>query len=606
MAIFDYKGQDGRDIVLQANDLMMYSYHGFDDGFANAYYKYGLGLGLPLTLTSGLLGLLPSPISGTPDAEQRARETIEAKGWTVLTKEQLGYGDARVDQWGTFQGESQAEASAQVDILGRYDAQGRLTEIGVAFRGTTGPRDQLLTDTLADAINDLELTDLNYHYVDNAFSTLLAKVAAFATANGLTGGDILVTGHSLGGASVNDLADLSHNSVFPEYAFYRDSNYVAQAGFRIHDAPDVVLNIGLENDPVFRAIGAHGGLSLGVHDNQYTSSTDNIVSFNDSYASPLFPFVAFSIANVLDLFSHLPFIYGSAQERILTSDFYGKTEKDSVIVVADLSDAMRPTTWVEDKAAVTATDHGDQPVFILGSEKADLIRSHDTSDFLEGRGGDDRFILGGGQDVVLGGVGHDTVELSSGLADYNLAKLADGTVYVSAKAGDGGFDTLSSIETIQTQEWVTFLGVRLYQHGVDQAVGGIAYAETKEGGVGADTLALAGAGGGWLFGREGADILTGSGGRDHIDGGAGDDQLRGAGGDDIFIFSGHFGHDVIQDFGGHDRLDFIGVDGFKTAADVLASAHQIGNDVIISHGDDLITLMNVHLSSLDSHDFLFA
>lgn len=602
MPIFDYKGQDASELVSQANDLMTYSYHGLGDGFANAYTKNGLGLGAPLTLIGGILGVLPGAISNTPDAEQHARDVIEDKGWTVLTKEQLGYPDARVDKWGTFQGETLLEASGQVDILGRYDAQGNLIQIGITFRGTTGPREGLITDSLLDVVNDVLLLNPDYHYTDRAFGTLLSKVAEFATANGLTGEDVLVTGHSLGGAAVNDLADLSQDGSKPNYQFYRDSNFIAQAAPRLYDDPNVVLNYGLENDPVFRV--AADGVSLGVHDTPHASTTDNIVTFNDYYASSLFPLGVFSILNLTNWIDHLPNFAANSVDRILTSAFYNKMEQDSVIVVADLSDPQRKTTWVEDKAAPTATDHAGKQVFLLGTEKADLIKSHGTSDFLEGRGGDDRFMLGGGQDVVLGGAGKDRVELTSALSSYNFARTADGTIHVSDK--DGNVSTLSSVETIQTQEWVTFLGVRLYTKAVNHDVGSIDYAQTREGNSGNNTLSLVGNSSGWLFGREGNDALTGNGNSDHLDGGAGNDDLWGRGGDDVFTFSGAFGNDTVQDFGGGDRLSFVGIAGFGNLADVLASSHQSGADVVIDHGSDSLTLTGTNLSSLTTNSVLFA
>jgi triacylglycerol lipase len=46
-------------------------------------------------------------------------------------------------------------------------------------------------------------------YAAKAFDGLLGDVAAFAKANGLSGADITVSGHSLGGLAVNSLADLS-------------------------------------------------------------------------------------------------------------------------------------------------------------------------------------------------------------------------------------------------------------------------------------------------------------------------------------------------------------------------------------------------------------
>lgn len=45
--------------------------------------------------------------------------------------------------------------SAQVEVLGKYDDAGKLLEIGIAFRGTSGPRENLIVDSIGDVISDL-------------------------------------------------------------------------------------------------------------------------------------------------------------------------------------------------------------------------------------------------------------------------------------------------------------------------------------------------------------------------------------------------------------------------------------------------------------------
>ena len=79
-------------------------------------------------------------------------------------------------------------------------------------------------------INDLLAAlgpkDYAKNYVGEAFGNLLSDVAAFAQANGLSGKDVLVSGHSLGGLAVNSLADLSSDKWS---GFYQDSNYIAYA-----------------------------------------------------------------------------------------------------------------------------------------------------------------------------------------------------------------------------------------------------------------------------------------------------------------------------------------------------------------------------------------
>jgi hypothetical protein len=97
--------------------------------------------------------------------------------------------------------------------------------------------------------------------------------------------------------------------------------------------------------------------------------------------------------------------------------------------------------------------------------------------------------------------------------------------------------------------------------------------ENAIGGRGNDTITgnqlanrlVGGAGHDALDGGAGDDVLNGSNGRDQLSGGAGNDQLNGgrggdelvgAAGDDTYIFRGSFGHDVVADFEGSNRLVF--------------------------------------------------
>jgi triacylglycerol lipase len=150
-------------------------------------------------------------IPWNPDSEAKALAQVKAAGWTPISAAQLGY-NGHTDARGTFTGNAGLH-QCQVEILGRYDANGQLSGIGIAFRGTSGPRENLLGDTLGDAVNDLlaALGPAGYarDYAAKAFDGLLGDVAAFAKANGLSGADITVSGHSLGGLAVNSLADLS-------------------------------------------------------------------------------------------------------------------------------------------------------------------------------------------------------------------------------------------------------------------------------------------------------------------------------------------------------------------------------------------------------------
>ena len=103
-----------------------------------------------------------------------------------------------------------------------------------------------------------------------------------------------------------------------------------------------------------------------------------------------------------------------------------------------------------------------------------------------------------------------------------------------------------------------------------------------------------------ILGSSKGNVLTGT---------SGDDYLVGNGNADTFVFAPRFGNDVIKDFGatgwGHDTIQFSS-SVFDSFASVLAHASQVGQDVVIAQGADTLTLKNVKLSSLDSHDFQFA
>ena len=307
MGIFDYKnlGTEGsKALFADAMAITMYSYHNLDNGFAVGYQNHGLGLGLPATLVGALIGsgnsqgVIPG-IPWNPDSEKAALDAVQAAGWTPISASTLGY-NGKVDARGTFFGEKIAYGTAQVEVLGKYDDAGKLLEIGIGFRGTSGPRESLITDSIGDVISDLLAAFGPKHYAQNyageAFGNLLKNIADYASAQGLSGKDVVVSGHSLGGLAVNSMADLSDSKWS---GFYKDSNYVAYAS-PTQSAGDKVLNVGYENDPVFRALdGSSFTLSsLGVHDKPHESSTDNIVSFNDHYASTLWNVLPFSILNL--------------------------------------------------------------------------------------------------------------------------------------------------------------------------------------------------------------------------------------------------------------------------------------------------------------------
>lgn len=114
---------------------------------------------------------------------------------------------------------------------------------------------------------------------------------------------------------------------------------------------------------------------------------------------------------------------------------------------------------------------------------------------------------------------------------------------------------------------------------------------------------------GHVVGTSSGEAIIGSGHRDTLTGTTGNDVMVGKRGADTFEFASNFGQDVIKDFAArgpaHDAIEFSkGV--FDSFASVLSHAAQSGHDVVIATGSDTLTLKNMQLDKLNSHDFHFA
>lgn len=144
-------------------------------------------------------------------------QPLPATGWAPIGASALGY-QGKVAPQGSFFGEKDGFTSAEAEVLGKYDAAGKLIGLGVAFRGTGGLG---YSDTFGDIKNNLLAAigpvDYAKNYAKSAFDTLLKDVAAFAIAHGLSAKDVLISGHSLGGLGVNSLAELSGDKLLEAY-----------------------------------------------------------------------------------------------------------------------------------------------------------------------------------------------------------------------------------------------------------------------------------------------------------------------------------------------------------------------------------------------------
>ena len=201
-----------------------------------------------------------------------------------------------------------------------------------------------------------------------------------------------------------------------------------------------------------------------------------------------------------------------------------------------------------------------------GGAGADTLTGDDGDDLLNGGAGIDRLFGSAGDDVlyidhhdtmVRGGTGYDLVQVSQGSDAVNIHFTED---EVEAFLGGVGNDIVSASGSDAR---------RLYAEGRD-GNDSITFGKGDDrgfGNSGSDTL-RGQDGNDQLNGGAGNDLIYGGNGQDVITGGGGDDLLYGGHDADLFIFSGNFGKDRIDDFGIHDRIIFSGASGPRQWGDI--------------------------------------
>lgn len=600
MPMFDYKGEDARDMFAEIYAISAY-------GSASAYApQFALR-------ASGLENTTPPP------------------GWRNISPSELGLGGDRLDLLGNYKGETPLIPNilaGQARVLGKFDDQGNLLKTAISFAGTSNATDAIEFPAM-----------LNGSYIDQ-FDYLLDALAGYVGDNGLEGSDVYVTGYSLGAGATNNM-HAKKDTAWD--GFYADSQYLGVAVPVISEGDDI-LNFGFENDVVHRVAG-NGSYNQVVqsvftgNDKQYDNSTDNVVLFDDLYALPTWPNGIFSLADLSDWYAHFGGVFVNPVEVIGSSAFYEVIEQDSAVIIANLSEFSRANTWVEDKRTMTS-DHYQDPSFVLGTAKADKIGDGPSDDFLQGFGGNDTFRVGRGFDTVHGGDGLDVVEMNGGPGGYHFIRLEDGTIFAQAKSGFQGVDEFIEVERAKFAG-LNLLGIKLFQSTVSFLEDGLkmggktlSYADHEEGTAGDDMmtgnggvdrlfglegddtieaganhdLLHGGAGNDTLFGGAGMDILMGGFGDDVLYGGTQNDTLDGGTGSDIFDFTDAvFHHDTIIDFdvhqNGKDVLRFSSTD-FADADAVIAAAHQSGAHTVINVGPDTVTLEFFKLAELTPDDIV--
>jgi len=561
-----------------------------------------------------MLSYLKGVINGDyEDYQQRATQT----GWKVMTGEDIGF-DGPSGPHNEFYGEVLALLTSQVNILGKYDSNGKLTSLSVCFWGTGGAADdstawlQMITDGAVDIGIALGGSGVSNDYIVIAFNNLLTRLAEFAQENGLTGRDILISGHSMGGMGVNSMASAS--SLGAWNGFYEDSAYIAGASPTQNQLNDKVLNLGLENDPIFRILEGDSttGDTLIVHDRPLETCINNLVAFNDYYTGNYF----YSILNIFGWINgHHPTWYINAIDTLMKSSFYTFTDINSTIITAQLSDEMRETTWVSD-LNYNALPH-EGPTFILGTEQADLIAGGSGIDYLEGFAGDDTFRDAGGFNIIAGGEGHDLFDLQYEISKTSVAQMADGLVFI--KGADGGVTMLMDVETIKETYWSWFawhdITYDITSNGleVDGQVA-LAYADSVHADFYGASEIFAPENGGfytnntsWLFSYQGDAIMHGSSSSDVFVSGQGDDVLYSNGGDDIFMFaSNSFGNNTIYGFDQDDKITILANEKITANGNYLDYLTEYDDGLLFTCGDSSISLVGLTLDQVHESQFVLA
>lgn len=542
-------------------------------------------------------------------------------GWRELKPADLGLPEKALDFSGYYHIKSPLTGDfptgPQAKILGEFNDAGQVTRISVAFAGTNSP------------IDVIDYFQMNEGTIAPNMEPLLNAVKNYATEHHIASEKVLVTGYSLGGGMTNIMARFKDTLA---EGFFKDSVYIGHAAPTILDHADV-LNMGYENDVVYRITGNEANVwdaikagkpGLVNPDKMFDSTVDNIVLFNDVYASPLWNLSPFSILNIpFGWAGHIDGLLTNAIDRITQSKFYEFTQRDSTVIVDNLSAFKRGYVWVEDKTAPTSDHHGT-PAFIIGNQYDNLLKGGVGGDYIDAGAGNDKIKTGAGADRIDGGEGTDTLILDGHQQDWSVYRLSDGTHFFHSHNGNG-------LKEAQNIEQVTFDGELLSQtrpytlgetglqdhrfewfHWLNHDK---TYDGAQEGTSGNDTLSgtavFARAGndtltallsGSLLHGGEGDDVLYGNMGNDALYGAEGNDVLYAGGGqnllnggvgNDIFVFQEKNSQNTIEDFNAHpqeqDALQFSALI-FADTANLATATQQQGSDVLVQYQDFSLTI----------------
>ena len=207
---------------------------------------------------------------------------------------------------------------------------------------------------------------------------------------------------------------------------------------------------------------------------------------------------------------------------------------------------------------------------VMGSAFNDFIVGDTNDNMLSGANGDDRLRGGDGNDTLIGGAGADDLRGGSGVDEVTFEDAAvrvNLKLLVGGTAGDAAGDSFASIENVIGTDFGDFV-------------------------VGSNVANV-------LDGGDGADRLRGGNGNDTLIGGTGDDNLIGGNGADEFVFNDGDGSDVVVDFKNNTDLIRLLDFGFADVAAALATASEVGSDVVFAlGGGDVLTVEDITINQI--------
>jgi Ca2+-binding RTX toxin-like protein len=344
-----------------------------------------------------------SPTEQLSEAEQRALDVRHAamlanlaysnnpntdagQGWTLLSRSQLGMTQA---EWDNDASDS-VNSQLVFDIdNGQAIVARNGNSLSIAFRGSEEGGD-FFDDLVGGAYS------FGSHYV--LFSRLISNLHSYAAANGIT--DILVAGHSLGGAMVEYFMGEYWDTGSISYSGVSFGSPGVQEIINNPGSDGRLFNIGHSGDPVFRA-----SLSESIRG---VDVLVNLPAETDLSLAQLVARAAFG-----DLGEHSGQLYNNTAIMLtwslpLFSQFVSTPSAYTVTITGNgnyTAGALNDYIIGGFDASQILGGLGNDLIF--GNTGDDILSGQNGSDWIDGGRGADRLFGGQGTDFLAGGEGSD-------------------------------------------------------------------------------------------------------------------------------------------------------------------------------------------------------